>query len=252
MKKTIVKILKQCPPAHNTMIKLYHSLSSLKRYFLGTRVDEQEWANYHLKKNKSGWGPCGNDWIKDYWLSRSHSHRQFLISIISKHNPKSILEVGCNCGPNLYILAKKFPSANIVGVDINPLAVQKGNEWFAQEGISNVKLLVGKADELERFRNRSFDVVFTDAILIYIGPDKIKRVIAGLLRIADKALILNEWHSAKVNSLGAYEGNWVRNYISLLKEITPGRKIKITKIPEELWLDKNWQKWGGVVEVVMR
>ncbi len=56
--------------------------------------------------------------------------------------------------------------AQIRGIDINPMAIQRGNEWLAQEGISNVRLSVGKADELEEFPDKSFDVVFTDAVLI--------------------------------------------------------------------------------------
>jgi hypothetical protein len=38
---------------------------------------------------------------------------------------------------------------------------------------------------------------------------------------------------------------------TLLKEFVPENKIRVVKLPEELWLDKNWQRWGGVVEVVM-
>ncbi|MGQ9460516.1 MAG: class I SAM-dependent methyltransferase [Candidatus Bathyarchaeaceae archaeon] len=172
---------------------------------------------------------------------------------ISKFSPLSILEVGCNCGPNLYLLAKRFPDAEIRGIDINSVAVQKGNEWFAQEGISNVKLFVGKADDLRQFQDRSFDVVFTDAVLIYIGPDKIKKVIGEMLRVARKALIFLEWHgfNSKSNPLGIYVGHWMRDYVTLLKEFIPEKKIKAIKMPEELWPDKNWQRWGAIIEVIM-
>jgi ubiquinone/menaquinone biosynthesis C-methylase UbiE len=175
-----------------------------------------------------------------------------LLEHISKFSPiSSILEIGCNCGPNLYLLAKKFPEARIVGIDINPAAVQKGNEWFAQEGIKNVRLLVGKADELEQFEGKSFDIVFTDAVLIYVGPDKIKEVIKGMLRITRSALIFFEWHSfgCASNPRGVYVGHWLRDYVALLREFVAEESIHITKMPEELWLDKSWQKYGGVVEV---
>ena len=49
-----------------------------------------------------------------------------------------------------------------------------GNEQLAQEGIPSVRLMVGKADELDQFQNSSFDIVFTNALLIYAGPDKIR------------------------------------------------------------------------------
>jgi ubiquinone/menaquinone biosynthesis C-methylase UbiE len=161
------------------------------------------------------------------------------------------LEIGCNCGPNLYLLARRFPDVEIVGIDINPAAVQKGNDWFTQEGIKNVKLLLGKADELGQFKDKSFDIVFTDAVLIYIGPDKIKEVIKGMLGITRKALILFEWHSFGCAShpLGVHVGHWMRDYVSLLKEFVPQENIYVIKMPEELWADKYWQKYGGVVEV---
>ena len=170
----------------------------LKYLLLGTKAIEKKWATRHLYKGereRDDWDKGSDDWIKGYRDSWNHPQRSFLVGIISKFNPSSILEIGCNCGPNLYILAKKFPDAEIIGVDINLMAVQKGNEWLAHEGISNVKLVAGKADELDQFQDKSFDVVFTDAVLIYIGPDRIKEVMKEMVHIARHALILVEWHS---------------------------------------------------------
>ena len=148
-----------------------------------------------------------------------------MVETISNLNPNSILEIGCNCGPNLYLLAKKFLNAEIIGIDINSMAVQKGNEWLAQEGFSNVKLLESKADELGQFQDKSFDVVFTDAVLIYIGPDKIKEIIENMIRITRKALILMEWHSFEPDhkdpfGLGVYHFGC-------------------------------WKRWGGIIEVTI-
>ena len=112
----------------------------------------------------------------------------------------------------------------MMGIDINSMTVQKGNEWLAQEGISNVKLLEGKAGELGCFKDKSFDIVFTDAVLIYIGPDKIKDVMGEMIRLTRKALILMEWHSFEperkdLKGLGVYHsGYWIRDYAALLKQ----------------------------------
>ena len=82
---------------------------------------------------------------------------------------------------------------------------------------------------------------------------KIKKVIEEMLRVARQALILLEWHcfNSKSNPLGVYAGHWMRDYVALLKEFVPERKIQVIKLPEELWSDENWQRYGGVVEVVM-
>lgn len=256
MRERLKRLLKKSPLLYSLAAKTY-SFGALKvRYLgermLGTRLAEKEWSTRHLHKG-SDWRDGDNgEWIKGYWDSRYHSHRQFLLEHITKVSPvSSILEIGCNCGPNLYLLARELPAADIVGIDINPAAVQKGNEWFTEEGIKNVKLLVGKADRLEQFEDKSFDIVFTDAVLIYIGPDKIKKVIKDMLHIARKALILFEWHSfgSPAGPCGVYMGHWTRDYTALLKEFVSQDKIHVIKMPEQLWSDKHWQKHGAVIEV---
>ena len=125
-----------------------------------------------------------------------------------------------------------------------------------KDGISNVKLICGKADELHQFRNKSFDIVFTDALLMCIGPDKIKKVISEMLRIARRALILVEWYCENHNmdpyGQGIYHfGNWKRNYVSLLKQFISKERIRLTKIPNKLWPVKNWQELGYLIEVII-
>lgn len=145
----------------------------------------------------------------------------------------------------------------MVGIDINPAAIQKGKEWLAQEGISNVKLVVGKADELQAIPDKRFDIVFTDAVLIYIGPDKITKVVKELIRIARRALILVEWHYFEAwekdpRGLGVYHcGNWKRNYVALLRQFVGEEQIHLTKITDDIWPDKNWSKVGAVIEVAL-
>ena len=258
MKELLKHLLKKWPALYRFVETSYHifRLRHLKECLLGTKAREKEWATRHLRKGDD-WGKGSNDWIKSYCNSTDHPHRQFIIETISKYNPSNILEIGCNCGPNLYLLAKKFPDAEIIGIDINPMAVQKGNEWLAQEDISNVKLLEGKADELRQFQDKSFDIVFTDAVLIYVGPDKINEVAEEMVRITQRALILVEWNnfesqSKDLHGLGVYHyGNWKRDYVALLKHFVQEDQIHITKITEDIWSDKNWKTVGAVIEVVM-
>lgn len=232
----------------------------LKYLAIGSRVSENEWATRHLReagRSHDDWGKGCDDWIEGYWNSQSHPHRSFLVDAISKFDPSSILEIGCNCGPNLYLLAKRFPDAKIVGVDINPEAIRRGEEWLKQEGISNVTLLVGRSDDLGRFQDKSFDVVFTDAVLIYVGPDKIRRAISEMLRVASKALVLIEWYNFDSNKidkdgLGVYhKGLWKRDYTALLRQFVDEGQITVNKITDNLWPNANWYQVGAVVEVLI-
>jgi SAM-dependent methyltransferase len=236
-------------------------------------ITDKEWATRHLREE---------NWAENYWKSRDDPHRFFLVEMISKHAPiNRILEIGCASGPNLYHIAKKFPEADVRGIDISPVAVEKGNEWFRQEGFPNIKLEVGKAQDLQRFADKIFDVVFTDAVLIYVSPDEIEQTIKEMLRLG-RVIILNEWHAFNKRrafllntlyyfksrliarqqfktiqlslipkaSLGLFVGHWTRDYRILFEEFVPKERIHTAKIPNELWKDKRWQRWGAIIEVV--
>jgi hypothetical protein len=252
MKDRLKSFLRRWSRLYNFLRRGRDVYRSIQRRLLGTRLEEEYWATAHLRRGDD-WGGKETDWAKGYWDSRIHSHRSYLVDRISKFSPSSILEIGSNCGPNLFILAKEFPSVAIRGVDINPEAVQKGREWFAQEHISNVQLSLGKADDLSQFEDKSFDVVFTDAVLIYVGPDKIKKVVKEMLRVARKSLIFLEWHDfeSSSNPHGTYVGHWKRDYVTVLREFVPEDKIRATKFPKELWADRKWQRWGAVIEVAL-
>jgi len=230
-------------------------------------LTDKEWADRHLYE--------GEEWIESYWKSRNHPHRSLLVDRICKFSPiHSILEVGCASGPNLYHIAKKFPDAEVKGIDINPVAVQKGNEWFRKEGILNVRLEVGKAQELNVFGDKSFDVVFTDAVMIYVSPDETEQVAREMLRIG-RSLVLCEWHlfnrslalllngyyclrlrsrafELKSPSLGFFVGHWARDYRALFERFVQKKDVRIIKFPKDLWNDKGWQRWGAIIEVTCK
>ena len=226
------------------IIEFCHRLRYILETILGTDFNELVWRYRHIYKR---------GWAEGYISSNSfsHPHRQLLIERIFANAPfTDVLEIGCASGPNLYLLAKKFPHSRFVGVDINPDAIRKGNIFFEQQGIRNVSLFVGKADELERFPDKSFDVVLTDAVLMYVGPDKIKKVATEIQRVARKAIILVEHHSKQENDLGSHKEKWwIRNYTKLFQPFS--NQINTTKIPPEVW-GGNWGKFGYVIEVKMR
>lgn len=234
------KFITKNPIIYKIARTVYWKIQELSEKFLGTKVQERNWGKR-----------SGREWVvKDYWEGRDHPHRQLLMERIAKFAPlSSVLEVGCNCGPNLYLLAKKFPGIKIKGIDINPEAIKIGNELFAQEGIENVELVVGKADDINKFPDKSFDIVLTDAILIYIAPDKIEKVIKEMIRVSKKGIILLEHQDKESDGLGDYNlGSWKRNYEKLLKQFSPESQIRLIKIPDKLWPDKNWRKFGYIIE----
>ncbi len=259
----LARQLKRWPLLYEGVARLYFALQPgrLVERVIGTRAREREWARRHLRKGND-WCDTkrrgeDDEWVLGYWDSRAHSHRRFLLEKVSAFYPfGSILEIGCNCGPNLSVIVKKFPDIAIAGIDINPRAIAKGKELFAAEGITNARLYVGRADRLDQFPDKSVDITLTDAVLIYVGPDLIRQVIGEMLRVTRRAIILVERHYHKPDGKdrdgwGFYHhGLWLRDYAALLKTFSPGG-IKVTMIPEEAWPEEGWKDSGAVIEALV-
>ncbi len=238
----MISFLKKHTVVYRIARRSYRSFISLVGSLFGTRFEERRWASQSSSYKN------GSDAIH-------HPHRNYLVTKISEYYPiKNLLEVGCGNGPNLYLLSKKFPEAELTGVDINPWSVENGNEWLKREGLLNIHLSVGKADELEKFLDKSFDIVLTDAVLMYVGPDKIKKIMKEMIRITRKGLFFIEWHSFdSQNSLGVYERHWRRNYESLLNEINPDNDVTVFKLPDGGgFKDELWMEWGALIEVKLK
>ena len=236
--------LKRWPKFYHLIQRSYYAFRCVMEvYIVGTKLQEWIWKTRHIFRS--------NKWTQECIETRNHPRRHILIEKISSFAPiTSIMEIGCSSGANLYLLAKKYSDANLYGVDINTKAVKEGNTYFKQQGIPNVNLFVHRADRLTQFANKSVDVIFTDATLMYIGLDKIKRVINEMKRISCKGLIFSEWH-CEDNSRGYlwYDGHWIYNFKTLLAEYFPTDDVKISKHPEGIWNDEGWRKFGSIVEV---
>ncbi|MBS7632037.1 class I SAM-dependent methyltransferase [Candidatus Bathyarchaeota archaeon] len=222
----------------NPLSMLYHRTRLLLNTLLGTRFNELIWRFRHIYRR---------GWAEGLITSASHPHRKLLAERISLHAPfRDVLEIGCATGPNLYVLAKTFPNVRYVGIDINPSAIKQGKIFFEKEKINNVSLLTAKADAL-RFSDKSFDIVFTDAVLMYIGPDKIMQVTEEIQRIARKAIVLVEHHSGEESPIGVNMGKWwLRNYVKLFQPYI--RQARCTKITSDVW-GGNWSRFGYIIEM---
>ena len=224
------------------MKKLLRQIKRSMNGILGTKADEIFWGFRHL---------FDRSWAEKYISEESiyHPHRKILIEKVSSYLPfESVLEVGCSSGPNLYLLAKRFPEVQLYGLDINKKAIKTGQKFFQKERISNVFLRWGKVDNLQNFQAKSIDIIISDATLIYAGPDRINQVIKEMLRTARKALILCEQHSELSPSL--YKDRWIHNYKFLFQKFVPSERIKITKFLPGLWVG-DWEKFGHIIEVVL-
>lgn len=172
-----------------------------------------------------------NEWIKNYAETIDHPHRKNIIGELSQQHFDSLLEIGCGMGVNLQLIEKTF-NVKTEGVELNPYAVEYGKKL-------GLNLKVGEAENIH-YEPKSFDVILTDACLIYIEPKEIKKLVKKMIRIARKKIIMVEWYSpSKTGKL--IEDHWARDYEKLFADYG----IKCTK-KKIKWEEKNWKKLGFI------
>jgi len=210
---------------------------------VGTRLYERKWSTRVRL-------------LDEVLSSVEHPHRQWLMDQLEGLYPfSSVLEVGCGYGQNIQVLARRFLATEVMGLDINSTAVNEGNLRLAGLGIKRAHLILGKADKLSQFADKSIDIIFTDATLLYIGPDKIKRVISEMQRVFRKALLFLELHKSRSRPddgrLGVHTPDgWIWDYQELLIQFFRSDSIKLTKIPVDIWPTGRWPIFGHLITVL--
>ncbi len=116
------------------------------------------------------------------------------IEAIKRHvpHPERILEIGCAEGAHTLMLAKAFPEASIVGVEISETAARRAIQNCS--GYPNVNIL--EADIIGLFKQayfpeNSFDVVIQSETLYYLFPTlvmqlKVVPYLRGVTKIMKK------------------------------------------------------------------
>lgn len=237
---SVKNILRQYPGLYRALQECWYGVRRVvETHVLGTRVQEWIWQTRHLYK--------GESWAAGYLTTIDHPHRRQLVEAVASFSPfSSALEIGCNSGPNLILLSQRFPDATFLGVDINGAAIEVGRRYSETHKIKNVQLRVGKADQLQDIGDKSIDVVFTDAVLMFVGPDRIRQVMAEIRRIARKGVVAHEYH-ATMPPPGNYDGGrWVYNYEELIASCFPSATYTISK---SVFAGGGWDEYGVLVQI---
>jgi SAM-dependent methyltransferase len=221
--------------------RYYGTLFALERAVLGTTL--HEWA----------WRLRG---ITEPVRAAGHPHRAVLLEVIRRYAPfESVLEVGCHTGANLVLLAGAFPRADLYGVDVNPRAIALGRLALERAGVTRARLGVARADDLRHLTDRSVDLTITDATLMYVGPDKIRRAAAELVRVTRRAVICNEWHVAQ----GAadevsrwHDMHWLHDYRQLFGSLPRVAGVAAEPLPAGLYGPGDWDRYGTVIITALK
>ncbi len=85
--------------------------------------------------------------------------RRRVVKELRPYNPRRILDVATGTGDLALLLAKSFPEARVVGVDIAQAMLDRGQEKVKEQGLTErVKLQRGDSEKLP-FSDRQFDAV---------------------------------------------------------------------------------------------
>lgn len=187
------------------------------------------------KKNTNYWVERELDWAKSYW-DIDHPHRKVFANI---EEPESVLEIGCGCGANLKVIQNKFPDVELAGIDINKEAIKE-----AKLKLPEADLKVGNATKIPF--ERKFDLVITDALLIYIGRRKITKVLKEIRRVGKKVMFV-EFHTIdkeRRKTLEISDNYYAYNYNRLLKDF---KDVKVEQLPKGTWLGEPWESSGYII-----
>jgi len=216
-------------------------LRIIKRFFdkiLGTKSDELSWKFRHF---------FDRDWAKSYITEKAikHPHRKLLIDEISKFYPfENVLEVGSASGANLFLLAKKYPKVKFYGIDVSKKAIDEGKRFFESKGVKNVFLENISANQLKRLEDKSMDIIFSDAVLIYIGKE-IDLVFKEIFRVARKGIVLCEQHTSGESF---YNDRWIHNYEKIIKKNNPRANFVFSRLPKGIF-GGDWDKYGYIIKI---
>jgi SAM-dependent methyltransferase len=154
---------------------------------------------------------------------------------LSNYQFDTLLEIGCGSGANLIRIRQNYKDLSIFGIDYNNKAIDYFNNKF-----SNLKIFASSMD-LFNLKGK-FDIILTDACLMYHNKKSLDIIVSKINDIANKAIILCEWHDN--NGSFTFNGHWVHNYKDFYKD------CEIHKLGSEYYAgDIGWEKYGNIMEV---
>ncbi len=99
-----------------------------------------------------------------------HIHKQLRKFRFSEDGPHAILDAGSGFGQYVYYLSKRFPEAEILGLDVKEEQVEDCNLFFGKLSKSNVRFQLADLTAID-FDNR-FDLVLCVDVMEHIEDDR--------------------------------------------------------------------------------
>lgn len=142
--------------------------------------------------------------------SASLPHRQNILDHVKSLGPlDSILEIGCGYGANLVNLSDQFSTARLAGLDVSAAAIAGAKTY---SGLAHADLKVHDLGKPLPFADDSFDVVISDAVLMFFSDKRLPAVLDELLRVSRRGVLLHEYDVEGHGGSLYLDGRWVHDF----------------------------------------
>ena len=215
------------------------------------------------RSNKLFWKFHSKKSDSSYLLNINDSRNTFLVENLVLKNASSFLEIGCNVGNRIINIALKNPDTNFFGIDIDKKAIEVGNLIIEDRGIKNIKLYyldLTNKEGFERLFPEGIDYICSWAVLMYVHPLYIRRVLKNVLKISNKHVVFvepatkNRLSTVTTGTISLGTRNWAYNYRKLIQKLEPNIwLISESEVPKDIWSpggkDKPIKFIGSKIEI---
>ncbi|MBP7862522.1 methyltransferase domain-containing protein [bacterium] len=115
----------------------------------------------------------------------------WILVCLSESNPQKILDAGCGNGILTCFLAKRFPDATIIGIDISAEGIEQARKLALNLSLTNIKFEVGDIKDFSFDATDSFDLILSVAALEVTSPFLIKQLHNLGKHLSEDGLMLN-------------------------------------------------------------
>ena len=148
---------------------------------------------------------------------------QFIGGEVNQLSYRSLLEIGCGYGKQLENFIPK--NAFLVGCDFSRPQLLKAQEYL----LSKTPALIEADGSQLPFQDKTFDVVFSSAVILHNDYEKAKRMMAEMIRVSRKYLVHNEDTDVTFSRFGY---DMKKTYEKMKLKILKSQEIPVASDPE--------------------
>ena len=173
---------------------------------------------------------------------QSEKYRYSVFDNIKHEKISNILDFGANYGYDANVFNSIFPKSKIHLYDIDEdimFYLSRINKIFFDD-----KLNLLSKKELDQFfkKDKFFDLIYTNAVLMYLDEKTVKKLLNQFLKISKKYIVLHELDKDEANQ-HLSTPYYTHDFDKIFKSINPKLKIKKIKTSKPGF---PWQSFGYI------